>query len=281
MRKIVLLFIVLFALTDYSKAQVLDTIKPATGIDDAFFRINHDGTVYSSYIELDSLQIKAIKTSAINLVEEFNDYVAKLWRPWTEEYKFRYTPQELDDFKNEIEDAARSLFYANAESFYTHETAEYRVYRLDGVDYYLDQFGRQRKAIGETYIDDYGVRRIKVEEDVLHHPVQIVIAPSNNKSERRLEVKKYLNNIKNSHLYDRVVFDSGAIIHADNLVQDQPGRYVGTVCYYQDFEGIRGDGMPFRDRTYRCVTYYVYVDMVDGMILWKMELGDIRVTVIK
>lgn len=39
--------------------------------------------------------------------------------------------------------------------------------------------------------------------------------------------------------------------------------------------------MPFRDRTYRCVTYYVYVDMVDGMILWKMELGDIRVTVIK
>lgn len=191
MRKIVLLFIVLFALTDYSKAQVLDTIKPATGIDDAFFRINHDGTFYFSSIVLDTLQIKVIKESAIRLVEEFNHNVFKLWKPWTNEEKERFTPQMLDNFKNEIESATRDLFYAKTERFYTHETAEYRVYRLDGENYYLDQFGRQRKAIGEIRIDDYGVRRIKVEEDVLHRPVQIMITSSNNKAERRLEVKKY------------------------------------------------------------------------------------------
>ena len=279
MKGYILLLIVFFA-SSRVYCQELDTIRPATGLDSVFCTVDKNGNIHMR-TELSSKDIKAFEDGAKQLVEEFIENVAKLWRPWTEEEKQHFNPKLRDDFKTEIEDATCNLFIANAERFITHETAEYRVYRLyDGIDYYLDQYGRQKKAIGAIHTDQYGVNRITVEEEVLHHPVRMQIAdPKKNHSYWRF-VKKYLNNVKNSHLYERVSFDIGDIWISDKLVQDQPGRYVGTVCFYQDFTGIRGDGVTINDRTYRCITIYVYATVVNEMIMWNMKFGDIRTIVI-
>ncbi len=259
-------------------AQIMDTIEqPATGIDSAFCTFDKDGKAHLR-AELNPKEIKALEDGAKRLVEEFNNNVAKLWRPWTEEEKARFTPIELDNFKNETEDATLDFFIAKAERFFTRDSAEYIVKSRDGAYYYKDQYGREKKAPGKIYYGQYGDRRVKVVEDVPHRAARIQITSLKNEQGYMRDVKKYLNNIKNSHLYDKVEFDVGGITVSNRLVQDQPGRYVGTITYYQYFTGTRGDGGTYRDRTTRNVTYYVYVDVIDGMVVWNIKLGDIRAT---
>lgn len=277
MKRFILSFFVAFAFANSISAQVQDTLVPATGIDSAFCTFDKDGVAHLR-AELNPNEIKALEDGAKRLVEEFNANVAKLWRPWTNDEKRKFTPQELDEFKNETEEATRDEFIAKADKFTTHDVVEYRVYRQNGELYYIDQYGRRKTASGNIYTDQYGGRRISVEEDVQHKPARIQITSLKNPKGYWREVRKYLNNIKNSHLYDCVSFDIGGITLSNRLVQDRPGRYVGTICYYQDFRGTRADGGKYIDRTSRCVTYYVYVTVADGMIVWNIKLGDIRAT---
>ena len=259
-------------------AQELDTISPATGIDSAFCTYDKYGNAHLR-AELNPKEIKALEDGAKRLVEEFNENVAKLWRPWTEEEKKQFTAIELDNFKNETEDATRDFFIAKAERFATHDIAEYIVYRNNnGMNCYKDQYGRERNVTGSIYTDENGNKRVSVEEDVPHKAARIQITSLRNSQGYMREVKRYLNNIKNSHLYDKVSFDIGGITVSNRLVQDQPGRYVGTISYYQYFTGTRGDGVTYTDKTTRNVTYYVYVTRIDGMIVWNIKLGDIRAT---
>lgn len=278
MRKFVLCVMTLFTL-NCIYAQQQTNLRPATGIDSAFCYFDSDGAHLRA--ELSTEEVKIIEAAAIRIVEEFNSNVAQLWKPWTQEEMEKYTPKEREEFKNGIEKSTWKLFIADAKEYYTHETSNYKVYKSNGVYYYQDQFGKPKRAYNPQK-DENGVLRETVEEDIKHLPARIEITSKYRKTSTMREVRKYLNNIKNSHTYSKVVFNAGGITVSNKLRRDAEGRYVGTICYYQDFSGYRPEGGSYSDRTYRCVTYYVYITVQgtpDGdMIVWNIKLGDIRAT---
>ncbi len=278
MRKFVLCVITLFTF-NCLHAQQQTNLRPATGIDSAFCYFDSDGAHLRAELSIE--EVKIIEATAIRIVEEFNSNVAQLWKPWTQEEMEKYTPKEREEFKKGIETSTWKLFIADAKEYYTHETSNYKVYKSNGVYYYQDQYGKPKRAYNPQK-DDNGVLRETVEEDIKHLPARIEITSKYRKTSTMREVRKYLNNIKNNHTYSKVVFNAGGITVSNKLRRDAEGRYVGTICYYQDFSGYRPDGGSYSDRTLRCVTYYVYITVQgtpDGdMIVWNIKLGDIRAT---
>ena len=120
-----------------------------------------------------------------------------------------------------------------------------------------------------------------VEEDIEHKPARIEITNKYKKISHQKLVRQYLSNIKNIHTYEKVVFNAGGIAVSNHVVRDASGKYVGTISYYQDFQGYRPDGGSYTDRTHRTVTFYVYIDVVTDIydkthVVWHIKLGDIR-----
>lgn len=264
-----------------ANAQQFSNLQPATGIDSAFCYFDSTGAHLRA--ELNTEEMEVIEAAARRIVEEFNTNVAALWHQWTPEEKEEFTPREREEYKNRIEKATRELFIADADFYFTHETSNYKVYKKnDGFYYYQNQNHKEHRAYNPQD-DGSGTLREIVEEDIKHEPARIEITNKYKKSSTLKPVRQYLNNIKNVHTYQKVVFNAGGITVSNRVTRDAEGRYVGTICYYQDFAGYRPDGGSYIDRTFRCVTFYVYIDVQPGLddkdlVVWHIKLGDIRAT---
>ncbi len=261
-------------------AQTVESPTPRR-IEDNYAYIDSSGFHFKG--ELSHDEVKIIEAAAIRIVEEFNSNVAQLWKPWTQEEMEKYTPKEREEFKKGIETSTWKLFIADAKEYYTHETSNYKVYKSNGVYYYQDQYGKPKRAYNPQK-DDNGVLRETVEEDIKHLPARIEITSKYRKTSTMREVRKYLNNIKNNHTYSKVVFNAGEVFFPSKLRRDSEGRYVSTLCYYQDFTGYYPDGSFFTDSSYHCITFYAWPIVLettsegDAMVIWQIKLGDIRAT---
>ena len=281
--KNILLGLSLAIVTTGLNAQVTDDKLPATGVDSAYVYFDSDGRIYTRTVstDLDSKAIEEIGFKVFDMINEFNDNVAKLWRPWTPEEKRIFTRAERLEYKTKIENTILNLFYAKGEKFTTTDSAEYLVKSENGYRYYVDQKKRRRNATGKNiYKGEYGEEHVKVLEDVEHDEATIEKTSKYKLKSDTLLVKDYLNGVKHNgdnDVYAKVIMNTGGLT-LGKLVKKADGRYEGTITYYQEFTGVRPDGRTYSDRTYRTVRYTVERIVNDGLVYWDVKFGDIRAT---
>ena len=269
MTKHLLIFIVSAMLSICMQAQQL---QPVSDIDSNIAVIDSAGNVHFR-AEIDINDLPAIETAAKQIVIDFNNYLSKLWHQWTETEKKDFTLQELDSMKEDYERSTLDLFIAKAEKYVTSEESRYLV--RDG--YYIDR--KNIKRLATNPIKDGKVMREVVMEDIEHRPAIIEITNRQKKTNIQREVIKYLKNVKNLTVYKKVVFKAGGFT-VTNIKKNANGKFECTVCYHQQFSGIRRDGGRYGDDTYRCIT--VHIEPIiqhtkDGtMIYWDLKLGDVN-----
>lgn len=258
-------------------------------VDTSMMYKGKDGK-YHYTVELTEKQKAELEQRAIRLVEKFNNNIEKLWyRPTLEEEK-KYGRWYLHEQKLKLDTATRELFIGKAEEYCNDEIVKYLVYYDDSRKSYFyiakGKGGRESRYITDnnniydTIERGKVVKRIKVKEAVKHRPVQIFISSIKNPKGRPQDVAKYIYRARTSEVYESVNFNANGFVPAGNLqpVAGQPGVYHGTIEYYQDFEGIRGDGIRYSDRTYRTVSYEVRLIVDGNLSYWDIKLGDILAT---
>ena len=258
-------------------------------VDTSMMYKGKDGK-YHYTVELTEKQKAELEQRAIRLVEKFNNNIEKLWyRPTLEEEK-KYGRWYLHEQKLKLDTATRELFIGKAEEYCNDEIVKYLVYYDDSRKSYFyiakGKGGRESRYITDnnniydTIERGKVVKRIKVKEAVKHRPVQIFISSIKNPKGRPQDVAKYIYRARTSEVYESVNFNANGFVPAGNLqpVAGQPGVYHGTIEYYQDFEGILGDGIRYSDRTYRTVSYEVRLIVDGNLSYWDIKLGDILAT---
>lgn len=92
-----------------------------------------------------------------------------------------------------------------------------------------------------------------------------------------IPIKTYLTNLENLR-YKSVKITQAKSCVISNLYKISDNRYEATVTYFQFFEGERGDGTFYRDRTQKDVKVYL-TKVTDGNLgtFWDIKFGDIKV----
>ena len=290
-KAVILLFLSIITLPVVSKAQYSGdtTYTYVSEVDTSMMYTDEDGK-YHYRIELSEKQKRELEQRAIALVEKFNNNIKKLWERPTPEDEKKYGTWFLRQQKLKLDTATRKLFIGNAEKYCEDENVIYRVYRNASTNtyYYITngKNGRESRDITDnrqvfdTIERGYSVKRIRVKEVVEHRPVQIFISSIKNPKGKPQDVAKYIYKARTSEIYERVSFNAQGFVPAGNLqpVAGKPGVYRGTIEYYQDFEGVRGDGIKYKDRTYRTISYEVRMYIGGKLSYWDIKLGDILAT---
>ena len=290
--RVVILFIIIMPMLSMTvKAQYSGdtTYTYVSEVDTSMMYKGKDGK-YHYTVKLTEKQKAELQQRAIRLVEKFNNNIAKLWyRPTPEEVK-KYGSWYLHEQKLKLDTATRELFIGKAEEYCIDEIVKYCVYYDNSRNsYYYIAKGKggeeNRYIIDNSQIYDTiergkVIKRIKVRETVKHRPVQIFISSIRNPKGRPQDVAKYIYKARTSEVYESVNFNANCFVPVGNLqpVAGQRGVYHGTIEYYQDFKGVRGDGISYCDRTYRTVSYEVRLIIDGDLSYWDIKLGDILAT---
>lgn len=90
-------------------------------------------------------------------------------------------------------------------------------------------------------------------------------------------IMTYFNNLQRlSYVSVKITQAANCVI--SNLYKTSDNQYEATVTYFQFFEGKRGDGSFYRDRTQKDVKIYL-TKVTDGNLgsFWDLKFGDIKV----
>ena len=94
---------------------------------------------------------------------------------------------------------------------------------------------------------------------------------------KSIPLKKYFDNLQNMR-YKSVKITQAQTCVISNLYKVSDNRYQATVTFFQIFEGERGDGSFYRDKTQKDVKVYL-TKVTDGNLgtFWDLKFGDINV----
>lgn len=142
-----------------------------------------------------------------------------------------------------------------------------------------DGVKRHQKAVlltffmgeGEPYTDIDGRRYPAVEMEIS------TVRYGNVIEKKSIPLKKYLNNLQELR-YKSVKITQAKTCVISNLYKVADNRYEATATFFQYFEGERGDGTFYRDKTQKDVKVFL-TKVVDGNLgtFWDLKFGDIDV----
>lgn len=124
---------------------------------------------------------------------------------------------------------------------------------------------------GEPYTDIDGKRYPAVEMEVSTARYGTVI------EKRSIPLKKYFENLQELR-YKSVKISQAKTCVISNLYKVADNRYQATATFFQYFEGERGDGTFYRDKTQKDVKVFL-TKVTDGTLgtFWDLKFGDINV----
>ncbi len=124
---------------------------------------------------------------------------------------------------------------------------------------------------GKPYTDIDGKRYPAVEMEVSTVRYGTVI------EKRSIPLKKYLENLQELR-YKSVKISQAKTCVISNLYKVANNRYQATATFFQYFEGERGDGTFYRDKTQKDVKVFM-TKVTDGTLgtFWDLKFGDINV----
>ncbi len=124
---------------------------------------------------------------------------------------------------------------------------------------------------GKPYTDIDGKRYPAVEMEVSTVRYGTVI------EKRSIPLKKYLENLQELR-YKSVKISQAKTCVISNLYKVANNRYQATATFFQYFEGERGDGTFYRDKTQKDVKVFL-TKVTDGTLgtFWDLKFGDINV----
>lgn len=124
---------------------------------------------------------------------------------------------------------------------------------------------------GEPYTDIDGKKYPAVEMEVSTARYGTVV------EKKSIPLKKYLGNLQELR-YKSVKITQAQTCVISNLYKISDNRYQATATFFQFFEGERGDGSFYRDKTQKDVKVFL-TKVTDGNLgtFWDLKFGDINV----
>ena len=235
--------------------------------------VNYDSITVQTTLS-DSM-LAEFKPYVIELVKKFNIELTYLWNHRDPEV---YTQAEWDTLQDQRIKTILKFFIGDGEPYPSNDTVAYRAYKDDyGNWYYKDSKGK-RQYTDKIRKDEHGIWRIYIFESVMHPAVKMSVSSKTGMKPPQT-VRYYLNRIR-KNLYKKVVATYGGYEMADNFRLVEPGHYVGSVSYYQDFQSYIGDNRKgYSDRTYKRMTVHLFFREDRGIRRWEPKLGDTQVSV--
>lgn len=293
MKKIILIFLVALlgiptiAFAQHSVDTIYSIIDENT-IDTSMMYKDANGKYHYKIDTLSDKQEAELKKAAENKTAVFFSNIKSLWnyKLQGDNTKDMSEREFLNKLIKELQKETYELFIGDAAPYYEDLISDYRVYSdADNKDYYSKH---KKEGWKRYYISDKsqiftkkdGHEYIGVKELQWQRARQIWITSLYKQTGKPDPVKKYIDRITRKTSYDTVIINVNGFTPAGNLqpVSGQPGVYEGTIHCYQDFTGIRGDGIEYSDRTYRTVKYRVRLVVVGTLAYWEIKLGDILAT---
>ena len=143
---------------------------------------------------------------------------------------------------------------------------------LDIKKHYINTLPDLFLGGGEPWKDVDGGRHAAVKMQVSKLKQNKVISIND------VPLKHYLQNLL-SLKWTYVKITKAQTCMISNIYKRSDNLYVGTVTFFQFFEGRNGDGKVYRDRTQKDVSIYIS-KVEDGQLgtYWDLKFGDINVS---
>lgn len=167
--------------------------------------------------------------------------------------------------------------------------------KIDEFQFYLLQLGDKRSTSAEVKdnayslalklfvgeCEDYSIYDPDLERSVVKPAVRMEISSTARKTKSRVNMKRYLNNLRNSQTYDQIEITDADVVRVDNIYK--VGDHYECMAYFcQKYIGYRDKRIIYSDITTKKVRVYIQaiqIPKANGRTetIWNALLGDIYV----
>lgn len=167
--------------------------------------------------------------------------------------------------------------------------------KIDEFQFYLQQLGDKRSTSAEVKdnayslalklfvgeCEDYSIYDSDLERSVVKPAVRMEISSTARQTKSRVNMKRYLNNLRNSQTYDQIEITDADVVRVDNIYK--VGDHYECMAYFcQKYIGYRDKRIIYSDITTKKVRVYIQairIPKADGRTetIWNALLGDIYV----
>lgn len=167
--------------------------------------------------------------------------------------------------------------------------------KVDEYQFYLGQLANKRSTSAEVKnnaynlaiklfigeCENYEIYDMDLGYNVTKPAVRMEVSSKYRSSKSRIQMKRYLNNLRNNQTYDQIEITDVDVVRVDNI--HRVGDHYECVAYfYQKYVGYRDGRSVYSDETtkkVRCYIQAIEIPKSDGSTetIWNALLGDIYV----
>lgn len=167
--------------------------------------------------------------------------------------------------------------------------------KIDEFQFYLLQLGDKRSTSAEVKdnayslalklfvgeCEDYSIYDPDLERSVVKSAVRMEISSTARQTKSRVNMKRYLNNLRNSQTYDQIEITDADVVRVDNIYK--VGDHYECMAYFcQKYIGYRDKRIIYSDITTKKVRVYIQAIQIPKAnghteTIWNALLGDIYV----
>lgn len=238
--------------------------------------INYDSVEVKS--SLSDSDVKQFENIVIQTVRKFNFNLVKLWQERDER---KYTLQEFDTYRKDVQLKTLELFIGKGEQYYSNDTVGYKVSGYEeGKAYYMKN--DKKLFCDNIKKDNKGVMRAYVYEQVYHEAPQMETTSANTSKKTRKAMNLYIRGLRpRNGTVVRANFGGYQMVEKLHKIGD--GLYQGSVSYYQEYRTYSAEGKKrYGDCTYKTMQIYLKLEEIElggeKYKTWHVLLGDVQAT---